>query len=139
MLRKIYSIFIASIIIMCSCGMGYANDFASEHITLKNNEEATVKKGHPVIIVTNNIDRDLSVTYDFYYDEESQHSMSKEVYIPANQSITIEIPELKILGKTGEIRRVWFSWNERNVRKPLNTQIDTYPFKYEEISQPELG
>lgn len=138
-INKLCYMLIVTFMIASSCVVAYANDFNSNHITLANDEKATVEKKYPVIIATNNTDRALRVTYDFYYDEQETKEMNKELVIPANQSVVIEIPELSILGKTGKSRRVWFSWSEKSEMKPLMNQIETHPFKNEDKPSLELG
>lgn len=140
-IKKMFNVFMVSIIMICTCSVVYGNenDFTSKHIILKNDEKATIEKGYPVIIATNTTDKNLEVEYSFYYDIEKAQTIDKKISILANESVVIEIQELNILGKTGESRRVWFSWQEKGIRKPLQNQIDTYPFKISEKVPVELG
>lgn len=138
-INKWYIMFIVCFLMISSFSLSYANDFTSKHMVLENDVNATLEKKYPVIIATNTTDVNLEVNYDFYVGEESDGQVIKKIMIPANQSVIIEIPELEVLGSTGQTRRVWFSWNERNARKPLQNEIDTHPFKNEEKIPTELG
>ncbi|MGL5718346.1 MAG: hypothetical protein ACRCXT_13955 [Paraclostridium sp.] len=141
MINKFLSIFMISFMIIGNCSLVYgnANDFRSNEIILENDQKSTVEKGYPVIIATNTTDKDLDVTYNFYYSIENAQTIDKDIKIKANTSVVIEIPELKVLGKTGESRRIWFNWQNENLKKPSQNQIDTYSFKNKEKSPVELG
>lgn len=137
--NKLFLIFILGILCVFSSNRVFAEGFNSNHISLNNDEKSTIEKEYPVIIAKNTTDRDLLVTYNFYSDEEEKKFIYREISIPKGESVIIEIPELSVLGKTGNSRRIWFNWNEPEIRKPLGNQIDTYPFKNKDKPPIELG
>ncbi|MGL5694621.1 MAG: hypothetical protein ACRCXA_11125 [Peptostreptococcaceae bacterium] len=112
-----------------------ALDFTSNQIIVKNDAVATQVKLYPVLIVENTTDTELDVTYTFYINNDDASSFTDKVLsIKAHSKIVLEIPELHHLGDTKEQRSIWFSWNNANIRKPLQTQIETSIFKNPEKS-----
>ena len=105
-----------------------AFDFTSEHITVKNDLSATEKKLYPVLILKNNTDKDLLVTYDFYIHKTDHDEFDGEILVKANRSTVLELPQLHHLGETRESRTIWFSWLANTKGKPLQAQIETAIF-----------
>lgn len=118
----------AIITLITNVNVSNAYDFTSDHITIENDVEATKQKLHPVLIVKNNTNTDLSVTYDFYIHENDPDEFSSKLWVKANESIILELPQLHHLGDTKESRTIWFSWDESTRRKPLQNQIETSIF-----------
>lgn len=121
-------IFCAIVALFTSINVSNAYDFTSEHITIENDVEATKEKLHPVLIVKNNTNTDLLVTYDFYIYKSDTSEFSNDIWIKANESVKLELPQLHHLGDTNESRTIWFSWIESSRLKPLQNQIETAIF-----------
>ena len=98
---------------------------------------STKKKLHPVIIVKNNTDKDLLVTYDFYVTNKDEDVYNNDILVKANDSYILEIPQLHHLGDSHESRRIWFNWTEPNRIKPLQNEIETIIFSNPVVE--ELG
>lgn len=128
-LRFMLVVTLCAFIALCTNTMiSHSYDFSSDDITLENHVEMTQHKLHPVIIVTNNTDTDLLITYDFYIDKENTQVYNSEILVKANDSYLLNIPELHHLGDSQESRRIWFSWSDKSKLKPLQNQIDTAIF-----------
>lgn len=127
----------AIIVFLSNISISTASDFSSNHITIENDVKATKEKLHPVLLVTNNTDTDLKVTYDFYVHKTDTQELSKDILVKANETVVLEIPELHHLGDTRESRTIWFSWMEKRNLKPLQNQIETAIFA--NPSNVELG
>lgn len=138
-MKKIINISLILAIVLCTC-TSFTYSIGFNHIIAKNDESATVSKGYPVISVTNTTNTDLLVNYNFHIsdpDSPNFEQVSKDILIKANSTIVLELPQLSFLGETGDVRRIWFSWNEEGILKPLDTSIDTFSFK--SVPHTELG
>lgn len=127
----------AIIVFLSNINISTANDFTSNNITIENDVKATKEKLHPVLLVKNNTNGDLQVTYDFYIHKGDAEEFSKDILVKANETLILEIPELHHLGDTRESRTIWFSWSETRSLKPLQNQIETAIFA--NPSKVELG
>lgn len=127
-----------SLILFGCTAMAFADGFNSNHIIPENNVDATISKRHPVITLTNTVDYDLKITYNYYISEASDPKIdqkSGEILVPAKSQVSLSLPDLAFLGEREETRRIWFSWNEESKLKPLETSIDTIIFKSKPINQ----
>ncbi|MEG2985858.1 MAG: hypothetical protein RR835_14260, partial [Peptostreptococcaceae bacterium] len=95
----------------------------------KNDEKATLEKLYPVLIVKNNTNKDINVTYDFYINENDNTEFNSTILVKANESSVLGLPQLSHLGKIQESRRIWFSWQDEGKLKPSQNQVDTFIFK----------
>lgn len=130
----------AIIILLTNVNLSNAYDFTSDHITIENDVNATKQKLHPVLIVKNNTNTDILVTYDFYIHKTDSSEFSSKLLVKATESVVLELPQLHNLGDTKESRTIWFSWDENSRRKPLQNQIETTIFSNPITpSQIELG
>lgn len=127
----------AIIVFLANINVSTANDFTSNHITIENDVKATKEKLHPVLLVKNNTNMDLVVTYDFYVHKNDHQEFSDKISIKANESVVLELPQLHHLGDTKESRTIWFSWTETRQLKPLNNQIETAIFS-NPITPPQI-
>lgn len=118
----------AMIILASNYRVSNAYDFTSKNITVKNDTQATKEKLYPVLILTNNTNDDLNVSYDFYVNKNDTSEYNGEILIKAKQSIQLELPQLHHLGDNQESTTIWFSWMEKSKLKPSQTQIETSIF-----------
>lgn len=143
-MRKIKTLLLA-VLFVCSifCNNSFAQnyDFTSNHIEVENDAALTNKLGYPVLRVKNNTNSDLNVTYSFYINETDSYNYDNTFSIKANDTILLEIPQLSHLGSTKGTRTIWFNWSEKNIRKPLQNQIETIPFESKNVapSVPQFG
>lgn len=115
-------------------------DFTSNSITVNNDIKSTQEKLYPVLILKNNTNYDLMVTYDFYINETDASEFADDILVKANSSTILELEQLHHLGDTKESRNVWFSWSEKDKLKPSQNQIKTAIFSNPKSTpETELG
>lgn len=113
----------------------------NREVTVENNLELTRELGYPVINITNTSDVEILVEYDYYktvINNDYDH-ITEEIKLSPKESQNIHLKDLAFLGKSGDIRRVWFNWNIKGTLKPKDLTIDTVPFTTPSNPQPELG
>ncbi|CEH33357.1 MAG: hypothetical protein ACRCW0_07280 [Clostridium sp.] len=113
----------------------------SREISVENNTSLTEKLGYPVITITNHSNKKLSVDYNYYkYPDKAQiEDVLATVVLEPNESKELHLKGLKFLANTGQVRRVWFTWNIEGRLKPKDAHIDTLPFTYVDKAEEQLG
>ncbi|RDY26777.1 hypothetical protein CHL78_011950 [Romboutsia weinsteinii] len=109
----------------------------SSTISAENDIEATNEKHYPVALITNNRNVDITVEWGAYGDE-----FQGNILVPANTTVSLELPQLSFLGNNHETTTIWLTWNEENVLKPRGVDLITIPFNAPEnndSSVEELG
>lgn len=122
-IKRLSLILTLSILLIFNIYTVHGCDFNSNYLSIKNDKEATLKNKYPVIILTNKTNKDIDITYSFFYTEKEDKVMCKKFKIPSNQSVSIKIPELYTLVKSSKTRTIRFSWNEDGKTNTVTNEI----------------